>query len=187
MEDSTSQWWLLTIQGIAAILFGLAAVFWPGLSLVVLVYLFGAYILVMGMISLISSFLSIGKGQAWILTLLLGVLELGVGVYLIRHPHVSFSLLVLLIGFSFIVSAVVEAISALAEPNQSTTLRVLKLVGAALSLVVGVFILNQPITGGVTFVWVLGLIALINGPISIALSMDVKKAQEQAAAKVAKA
>ena len=125
-------------------------------------------------------------GQSWILTLLLGILEIGVGVYLIRHPELSFGVLVLLIGFSFIVGAVVEAVNAFAANNQTATIRALKLVSAGLSLVVGIFILNQPASSGVAFVWVLGLIALINGPIAIAMSMDVKKAQEKAASEIVK-
>src|SRR5690606_28223665 len=96
--NQSVHWWLLTLQGIAAILFGIAAVFWPGLTLATLIYLFSAYIVAAGLISLIDSFMNIGKHQAWILTMVLGVIQLAVGVYLLRNPLASFQVIILLIG-----------------------------------------------------------------------------------------
>lgn len=176
-KDYQVQWWLLTVQGIATILFGLAAVFWPGLTLGILIYLFSAYILVTGVVFLIDGILSMGKVRGWILTLVLAIAQVGVGVYLLRNPLTSFAIVIMLIGFSLIISAVVEAVNALASES-SATHRGLHLVSALLSLVVGIFILTQPVSGGVTFVWVLGFMALINGPLMIALSVDVKNAEK---------
>jgi hypothetical protein len=39
-------WWLVLLRGIAGILFGLLAFAWPGLTLVTLVLLYGAYAVV---------------------------------------------------------------------------------------------------------------------------------------------
>ena len=44
-------WWLLLLRGIAAILFGILAFVWPGLTLVTLVLLYGAFALVDGVIA----------------------------------------------------------------------------------------------------------------------------------------
>jgi uncharacterized membrane protein HdeD (DUF308 family) len=45
-------WWLILLRGIASILFGLLAFAWPGLTLVTLVILYGAYALVDGVFAL---------------------------------------------------------------------------------------------------------------------------------------
>ncbi len=42
----------------------------------------------------------------------------------------------------------------------------------------GIVMLFQPVSGGVAFVWILGLYALITGPLLIALSLEVDKAQK---------
>ncbi len=49
-----TNWWGLTIRGIAAILFGIAAVFWPHLTLTTLVILFSAWVLIDGIVRIVS-------------------------------------------------------------------------------------------------------------------------------------
>ncbi|WP_345388835.1 DUF308 domain-containing protein [Nonomuraea salmonea] len=49
MGDITRSWWLLLVRGIAAVIFGILALIWPGLTLLALVIFFGAYALVSGL------------------------------------------------------------------------------------------------------------------------------------------
>lgn len=170
-------WWTLTLRGVLALLFGIAAVFWPGLTIVTLVYLFGAYILVSGVVDLIHGVSSVFKRTSWFLTLLLGFAELGVGVYMLRHPHVTFATLILLIGFMLIVRGILEGVAAFSD-NLSSTNRTLMIFGSIVAILAGIILLFQPASAGVAFVWILGLYALIVGPILIALSLDLKKLAE---------
>src|ERR1700741_3499282 len=45
-------WWFRLLRGIAAIAFGILAFFWPGLTLITLTYLWGAYALCDGVLAL---------------------------------------------------------------------------------------------------------------------------------------
>lgn len=175
----TGQWWVLTVQGIAAILFGVAAVFWPGLTLVSFVYLFGLYLLVAGVVTMLGALFSITKRGTWILSLLLGLVMLGVGVYLLRHPSTTFELLVILTGSALVVWGVVETVVALGNGTTSATGRTLAIMAGVVAVLAGVLMFFQPAASGVAFVWVVGLFALINGPLWIALSVDLKQAHDQ--------
>lgn len=170
-------WWVLSLRGALAVLFGIAAVFWPGLTLLTLLYLFSAYILVSGIIDIVHGVSSIFKRASWFLVLILGFAELGVGVYLLRHPHVVFATFILLIGFMLIVRGVFEGVAAFSDSISSTN-RVLMLIASIIAVVAGIILLFQPASAGVAFVWILGLYALLVGPILIALSLDLKKLAE---------
>lgn len=171
----SNYWWVLTVRGLAAILFGLAAVFWPGLTLVTLVYLFSAFVLANGIVSIVFGLMGVGReGMGW-LGLVLGFIEVGVGVYLLRHIDVSFDTFILVIGLVLIVRGVMDGVAAFFDDHLATT-RTMHIIAGVAYVLAGIVVLRQPLEGGVAFVWVLGVLALITGPLLIALSLDAKHA-----------
>ncbi len=173
MNASKPMWEALVVRGIAAVLFGIAAVFWPALTLITLVYIFSIYILVSGVVGIVQSTVDLTKGRSWFFPLLLSVVELGAGLYLVRHPAVSFATFILLAGLVLIVRGVFEVVMAVTDGHAATH-KMLLVIGGVLSALVGIILLLQPVEGGVTFVWVLGLYALVTGPVLVALAVDVK-------------
>ena len=167
--------WVLAVQGIVSLLFGIAAIFWPGLTLGTLVLLFSAYIVVMGVVSIYYGVTGISKRQGWIWTLLVGFLELAVGVYLVRNPNVVFSTLILLIGFILIARGIFDTVTAFTD-DMASSARVMRVIVGLLAFIAGIVVLRYPVSSGVGFVWVLGLFALISGPIMIGLSLDFRRA-----------
>lgn len=167
----------LTVRGVAAILFGLVALFWPGLTLVTLVYVVSAYLLVSGLIGMILSVVTIRDNKFWFLDLALSFVELGIGVFLVRHLAVTLATFILLVGISFVVRGVVEVVRAFVDSSASGS-RILLGLSGLVSLVAGLFVLRQPVAGGLAFVWVLGLYALITGPLLIALASEARRELE---------
>lgn len=170
-------WEALVVRGVAGVLFGIAAVFWPGLTLVTLVYIFSIYVLVSGVVGIVQSILDMTRGRSWFLPLIIGIVELGVGLYLVRHPSVTFATFILLAGLLFIARGIFEVVMALTDEELATS-KLLLIIGGVLSALVGIILLMQPEAGGVAFVWVIGLYALISGPILIALGIDAKHLSE---------
>lgn len=169
----------LALRGVVAMLFGIAAVFWPGITLVTLVYLFSAFILASGLVTLIMGLVDASREResvlGLVLSVILGIVEIGVGVYLIRHIGVAFATLILLIGFVLILRGLIEIFSGLFESETSAMYRTANVIVGSLAVIAGVVLLFQPASGGVAFVWILGLYALLTGPLMIALAMDVNK------------
>ncbi|HSW84990.1 MAG TPA: DUF308 domain-containing protein [Candidatus Saccharimonadales bacterium] len=186
-ETVASQMWEgLMMRGVISIIFGFVAIFWPGLTLITLIYLFSAFILVSGLISLGTGLVDLFRrgGNSLLMNLLLlviAVIETGVGIYLLRHIHVGFATFILLIGLTLIARGVVEFVTAIFSSGINlATHRWVMILSGTISVIAGVIILFQPVAGGVAFVWVLGLYALITGPLLLALAHDIKGATEVA-------
>jgi uncharacterized membrane protein HdeD (DUF308 family) len=73
--------WMFLVRGVLAIVFGVLALIWPQLTLEALVYLFGAYVLIEGIFTLITLFTDRASTQSRILGLLEGLLDIGLGIF----------------------------------------------------------------------------------------------------------
>ena len=72
-------WWLVLLRGIAGILFGLLAFAWPGLTLVTLVLLYGAYAVVDGAFALAAAFTGAAKPAPTWWLIIVGLLGIAAG------------------------------------------------------------------------------------------------------------
>lgn len=161
-------WWALVSGGVATVIFGVATVFWPGLTLLALLYIFSAYALVSGVVNIMAGLATIGQAESWFLPAALGAFELGVGVYLLRHTAVKFTTFVILIGFVLIARGIIEAVGAYYNTRASARAQALSYLGGLGALVAGIvilFVAKQ--SQGVDFVWILGLYGIGVGTLEI--------------------
>lgn len=170
MATAKHIWWILLLKGIALILFGFFTIFWPAVSFIALALVFAFYILLSGVVNIIYGITGISSHRYWFLILALGIFEIGVGAYAINHPRISIAALALLIGFTFLIRGLFEIVASF-DDMFMTSHRVLQAIGGVLSLLAGVIVLRYPISGSIAFTWVLGVYALIVGPMLIALSV----------------
>ena len=87
--DHSPSWWALVLRGLVAILFGLAALFWPGLILAVLIVFFGAYALVDGVFAIVAALRSSGRGMRMPLLLIEGVIGILFGLVALFWPDLT--------------------------------------------------------------------------------------------------
>lgn len=161
-------------QGIVTTLFGIAAVFWPGLTTETLIYLFAAFLLLDGVAALALGLAQLRNFMKGLLLILVGLLQLGVGAYLVRNPEVAFATFILILGFVLVLRGIFAFMHAFTTSGTAPFKTMHAMLGV-LGVVIGIVIITQPVAGGLAFVWVLGLYALIAGPVRIALSADLAK------------
>jgi uncharacterized membrane protein HdeD (DUF308 family) len=166
------------IEAALALFFGISAIFWPALTLVTLVYLFSGFILGLGIVQVVSAVMSIRSRSTWWVTLLIGILSIGLGVYLVRHPDISTQSFLLLVGLLLLARGVFDVVRVFSD--RATTPdgipKVLMAIFGISAIIAGIFIMVQPAVGGVAFVWILGVYTLIFGTLNIALATELRAA-----------
>jgi uncharacterized membrane protein HdeD (DUF308 family) len=155
--DTPVPTWLLVVSGIAAVLFGLATLFWPSLTLVTLVFLFGAFALVTGVVQLVAMFRAIGGHETWWTHLILAVLNLAVALFVFLYPGMTTWILLWAIAFWSITIGIFEIARAF------STGQFLAFIAGVLGIVVGFILLANPAAGILAFIIVLGVFAIVRG------------------------
>jgi uncharacterized membrane protein HdeD (DUF308 family) len=158
----TSGTWL-AVRGVIAIGFGVAALIWPGVTILALALLFGAYVLIDGIGMLIDAFRghrSGGQRAAYAIAGLLGVIA---GLVTLVWPGITALVLVILVGAWAVVTGVLGVLAATRIPG-SWPLIVL----GVLSIVAGVLILFRPRAGAFAIAAVIGIYAIIAGVLMLA-------------------
>lgn len=164
-------WWLWVVQAVLAVLFGLVAVLWPGLTLTVLVYLLGVFVLLIGVTEVVRGLMSLRINDSWWMTLVVGLLLLGAGVYLARHPGVSFATFVVVVGIMFLVWGIMYLVRGFLD-DQTSGHKVLNFITGLAALAAGIFTFFQPVKGGVAFVWAYGVFALVYGIAALVMAIE---------------
>ncbi len=150
-------WWVLAVAGIVSILFGLAALAWPGMTLVVLVWLYGFYALIYGIVELVAVFRAIGARTTWWTHLLVGAVSVLAGLYVLASPGVSSVVLLFVIAIWAIVLGVVEVVAGIGQAQ------LLLLVTGVISILFGFVLFTNPVGGALALVWVIGVFAIVRG------------------------
>lgn len=164
-------WWALLLRGIAAVLFGLAALFWPGLTLFVLIVFFGAYALVDGILAIVAGIRG-SEGSRWLL-LAEGVLGVLAGLVAFFWPGITALVLLFVISAWAIFTGLLKIIMAIAFRREVENAWLMGLSGA-LSILFGIILAVLPGAGLLSLVWLVGIYALIFGVVLIVLGFRAR-------------
>ena len=173
-------WWLLLLRGIAAIVFGTLAFIWPGLTLVTLVLLYGAFALVDGVLSLVAAFTGSTKPVPTWWLVVVGLLGIGAGAVTFLWPGITAILLVLFIGAWALVHGIFEIIGAI-QLRKEIDNEWMLILGGVLSVIFGAIILIAPGAGALGLVWAIAAYSIVFGILLVALSLRLRSHRHGAA------
>lgn len=168
----TRNWWVLVVRGVLAVLFGVLAYIWPGITVLTLVLLFGAFALLDGIFSLVAAFRQI-PGESRGTLILRGMLGVIAAIVVFIWPGISALVLLYVIAFWAIFTGISEIVAAIALRKVVTGEWLLALSGV-LSLILGIFILARPAVGLLGLIWAIALYAVIAGIALIVLGFRLR-------------
>ena len=167
-KSVTNQSWLLVLQGILAVLFGVVAWVWPGLTVATLVILFGAYAFAGGVMNFVAAVSASRLGDSPWGFIFRGLLGIGVGVAVVVWPDISALSLLYVVAAYAIVIGIYEIAAAIELRKVIDNEWWLGLAGVA-SVAFGVLAALNPGDGAVALVWTIGVYAIFFGTMLIAL------------------
>lgn len=104
-------WWMLALRGAAGILFGLLALCWPGLTLLLFVAMFAAYALIGGVAAVSAAIQHRSIRTDWWIPLLLGLCTIAAGLIAVAAPGVTALVLITVMGANAIVTGALDLIA----------------------------------------------------------------------------
>lgn len=162
LQKISNNWWLFILRGLIAITFGIVAIAKPEQTIVALVLVFGAFTLVDGIFTIVTSFTSAPYFDKWWLLLLEGAMGVIVGCLAIFMPTITSIALLFLIAAWALVIGILEIVVAI-EFRRVISGEGWLIFSGVLSIVLSALMVIFPRAGEVSLIWVIGIYAIVFG------------------------
>lgn len=166
-------WWVLSVRGAAALIFGIVALLWPGLTLLALVGLFVFYGIAFGVTAIVGAYSHRNADEDWWLTLLLGLAGLTAAIIAAVHPALTAIVLLLIIGALALVCGILDIAVAI-RLRKLIRHEWMLLFAGALSILFGMLVFTNPVAGMLTLVTMLSLYLIVYGASLLTLGLRMR-------------
>jgi uncharacterized membrane protein HdeD (DUF308 family) len=173
IETLKRHWWVPVIRGVAAVVFGLIAFVYPGLTVAVLVLLFGAWVLVDGVFRVIGALGHRSSDREWGFDLIIGIMGIIIGFLTFHAPRITALALIIYIAAWALMIGATEIALAIKLRREIKGEWFLILMGL-LSIVFAIMLLWNPLPGALALVWLIGSYAIVFGILGIILGFRLR-------------
>ncbi len=173
MQDLADHWGLVAAMGVASVILGLLAMFYPGATVVTIGIFFAAWLFVSGAYEVVTSFTRDGDTGSRVLHAIIGVLAVIVGFALLRTPFQSVEVFIFVLGIFWLIQGIMTFVAAFAVKQG----RNWRLFSGILGIVAGIIILVYPITSAVTLAFIGGFWLVILGVTQVIAGFQLRRAR----------
>lgn len=171
-------WRWVALRGLVALLFGVATLVWPQITLWALVVTWGAFALLDGIGSLVAAFSGdVGRGRAWLMVH--GVLGVAAGIIAFAWPDITGLVLLFVIAVWAFLTGLAKLVTAIQLRREIQHEWVLGIVGV-LSMGFAVLLVITPGAGALVITWLIGWYAIVLGLAMMALAWEVRREAQTA-------
>ena len=169
VEAVAFPWWLVLLEGIAALIIGLLLIASPQKSILVLVQLLGIYWLIKGMFNIIAIFID---SSAWGWKLFAGIIGIIAGILVLQNPLWSGilvpSLMIWILGLQAIVVGVIAIVQSFRGAGWGAAIL------GIISILVGIFFVANTLIGLQLVVILSAILMIIGGIAAIVMAFKLK-------------
>ena len=163
----------LILLGVLAIIVGIIAIAWPGVTILALVILFAVYAFIDAGLQTVRAFSSGSAGPVFG-HLLLGLIDIAAGVIALVWPGPTALVLVLIVGIWAFIGGFAEIFAGFSGGETAGT-RAMFILAGLVSVAFGVVLFARPGIGAVTLALLFGLFSLIYGVSQIVMGTQLRQ------------
>jgi len=166
-------WWSLVVRGLVALILGMVAFVWPGITLAALVILFGAYALIDGVVSFAGAWKASRAHERWGVLVLEGMAGIVASAVATLWPGITAFALVIVIAAWALLTGAFEIAAAIRLRKVIAGEWLLALSGVA-SIIFGFLMIAFPLAGALAIAYMVGIYALVFGVLLMALGFRLR-------------
>ncbi|PSL49022.1 uncharacterized membrane protein HdeD (DUF308 family) [Chitinophaga niastensis] len=167
-------WWIFLLRGIFALVLGVLAVFWPGITFATLIVFLGAYLFIAGIFAVAGAIAARKTNENWSVFLFSGLIGVILGILTFYNPFATGAALIYLVAFWAMLAGLMEIIIAI-RLRKVITGEGWYIMGGLLTIIFGILLVSNPVAAAVTLTWVFGIYAIITGVMLISLSWRLRR------------
>jgi uncharacterized membrane protein HdeD (DUF308 family) len=166
IETLKRHWWVPVIRGIAAIVFGVVAFVYPGITIATLVLFFGAWVLIDGIFRVVGAIGHRASDPDWGWHIVIGLVGIIVGLLTFHAPQITALALIIYIAAWALMVGVTEIAFAIKLRREIKGEWFLILMGLA-SIIFAILLLWNPVAGAAAVIWLIAWYAVVLGILAI--------------------
>jgi uncharacterized membrane protein HdeD (DUF308 family) len=167
-------WWVTLLKGIVLVLLAFFVFRHPVNALIGVAIYIGIGLLITGILQTGVSFGLKNTSPNWGWLLAGGLIDIIFGFVLLSNPALTASTLPFVVGFWIIVSGIMSFADAFQNKKEGLPLWGLGMLGGALSVVIGYFIMSNILVGALTITVWMGIGFAIAGIVNIVIGFKLK-------------
>ena len=171
MDSLQKNWWLVTVRGVLALLFGLVALFSPYIVIFSLITFFAFFAILSGFFILTLAFL--GETDNKGLRILEGLIFLGAGIVVLLNPVSALGGIMIFIAAWAILSGLIQIVGAI-KLRKVISNEWFMILNGVISIIFGIVLAGNLVTGAGVMLMIFGAFAILSGIFTIILSFKIK-------------
>ncbi|HEX6978885.1 MAG TPA: DUF308 domain-containing protein [Alphaproteobacteria bacterium] len=172
-------WWALALRGALAVIFGVLTLLMPGITLEVLILLFGAYAAVDGIFAIVAGVRAARQGERWGAPILEGAADIIAGAIALFVPVAVALAFIYLVAVWALVTGALEIATAI-RLRREIEGEWLMILGGVLSILFGLAVAVFPGIGLLGLLWAIGVYAIVFGIVLMALAFRLHRLRSEA-------
>lgn len=165
-------WWAMALRGVGAIVLGTLAILWPGITLIVLVFLFAAYCIVDAVFSIVLAVRGARRHERWWWPALHALVALAAAVAALLYPGITLIVFVaMLIAWALFTG--IFSIAAAFRLDRAHG-RWWYIASGAVSVILAALLIALPGMGLLTLTWMIAFHALLAGSLLLGLAFRLR-------------